>query len=58
MRAVLRQRSESRILKTGDLHILTPDNDTIVIIRSISGGRDVFGEAARDGSVSVKVTRR
>ena len=58
VRAVLRQRSESRILKTGDLHILTPDNDTIVIIRSISGGRDVFGEAARDGSVSVKVTRR
>ncbi len=57
VRAILKQRSESRILKTGSLSLLTPDEDTLVIIRSIDGGRDVFGESAMDGSVSVKITR-
>ncbi len=57
VRAILKERSESRVLKTGGLSLLTPDDDTIVVIRSIEGGRDVFGEAAGDGSAAVKITR-
>ena len=57
VRAILKKRSESRILKTGSLSILTPDDETIVIIRSIEGGKDVFGESAMNGTVSVSVTR-
>ena len=58
VRAILLERAGSRILKTGGLSLLTPDDDTLCVIRSIEGGKDAFGEAAENGSVAVRVCRR
>ncbi len=58
VREILKNRAESRILKTGHLSVVTPDDDTISIIRHIDDNHDVFGEQAENGTVCVTVRRK
>ena len=57
IRALLLQRKNSKALQTGKLLVEAPDEDTIRIIREISGGRDVFGNDAENEKVIVEIRR-
>ena len=57
IKKMLWQRRNSRALQTGDLTVEAPNEDTIVIIREIKGGKDVFGNAAPDERVEITITR-
>ena len=57
VRRILNRRAQSRILKTGHLSMVTPDDDTISIIRHIDNNQDAFGERAENGTVCVTVRR-
>ncbi|MBE5786433.1 MAG: glycoside hydrolase family 13 protein [Clostridiales bacterium] len=54
---MLWQRRNSPAMQTGDLTVEAPDDDTIVIIREIKGGKDVFGTPAADERVEITIRR-
>ena len=54
---MLWQRRNSKALQTGDLTVLAPDEDTLVIIREIKGGKDVFGNPSADERVEITIKR-
>lgn len=55
--ALLRQRRGSRALQTGKLKTRVLDENTLEITREISGGRDVFGSAAADETITLLIRR-
>ena len=50
-------RSGCPALRTGRLELFVPDEDTLLIIRTIDKGRDVFGRPFPDESRSVTIRR-
>lgn len=57
IRALLWQRRESRVLQTGEVEILAPDDETLVVRRFIQNGRDAFGDAANDAQMDILIRR-
>ena len=57
IRALLRQRRQSRALQTGTVMIEVIDRDTLRVTREICGGADVFGAHAADETVTVEIRR-
>ena len=57
IRELLWQRRNSRALQTGCLTLSTVDDDTLLIQRVISGGKDVFGDPARNERITVEIRR-
>ena len=57
IREILWQRRNSPALQTGRLLVEAPDDDTIRIIREITGGKDVFGKPAANEKVIVETRR-
>lgn len=57
VREILHRRKDSPALRTGKMTLLAPDNDTIIIIRTIENGQDVFGRAYPNETQSVTVRR-
>lgn len=55
--ALLQERLRSPALRTGRLELFVPDEDTLLIIRTIDKGRDVFGRPFPDESRSVTIRR-
>jgi glycosidase len=50
-------RAGADALTTGAAAFFAPDPDVLCVLRCISGGRDVFGESARDGAYLICVNR-
>ncbi len=46
-----------RVFQTGALRVYAENADTLVIIREITGGHDVFGQPAENDKVEVRVVR-
>ena len=57
VRALLWQRRQSPALQTGALSVDAPDSDTLTVTRTITGGRDVFGQSAENETVTVQIKR-
>ena len=57
VKKLIHQRKNSAALRTGKLSLLSPDDDTIVIIRTIENGHDVFGRPYPNETISVEVRR-
>ena len=57
VRALLRERLASDLLKTGDVSVEAPDDNTLIIRRFIRGGRDVFGDEKADGELELVFDR-
>ena len=57
VRELLRGRRQSPALKTGKLSVVVQDADTLLLVRTIENGRDVFGQSAPDEVRTVTVRR-
>ncbi len=57
IKEILWQRRRSPALQTGTLSMEVIDEDTLLVIRQISGGQDVFGKPAADEKVTVEIKR-
>ncbi len=51
------QRREADALSTGEARFFAESADVLLILRYIAGGRDVFGERARDGACLCVINR-
>ncbi len=58
VRGILRFRRDREVLQTGFLNLVVRDADRLLILRSFEGGRDAFGEAREDESLTVEIDRR
>ena len=52
-----RIRNSHEALSTGSVAFSAPDPDVLCILRCVSGGRDVFGQSARDGAFLAVINR-
>ena len=57
VKKIIAQRHASPALRTGKLSVMVSDNDTIHIIRTIEGGKDVFGQSFPNETKVIKVSR-
>ncbi len=57
IRGLLHQRRARRVLQTGALEVDAPDENTLVITRSICGGLDALGDPAENDNFSFTFTR-
>ena len=48
---------QRRVFQTGSLRVWAENADTLVIIREITGGHDVFGNPAEDDRAEIRITR-
>ena len=56
-RAAIQRRRASAILKTGEMAITACGADVVIGERSVSGGRDAFGEKAENGACALAINR-
>ena len=50
-------RNASQALKTGDMKLIAAGEDVVIVERSITGGKDVFGKKAKDETCALAVNR-
>ena len=56
MREILTCRRRP-VFRTGRMYVYAENADTIVIVREITGGHDVFGQPAEDDRAEVRIVR-
>lgn len=57
IKALLWQRRGSPALQTGTLSLEVIDEDTLLVIRQIQGGKDVFGQPRKNEKITVEIKR-
>ena len=57
IKEILWQRRNSPALQTGDMSIEVIDEDTLLIQRQITGGKDVFGNKAKNERITIEIKR-
>ena len=56
-RTAIQRRRHSRILQTGEMAFTACGTDVVIVERKISGGKDAFGNAAKNGVLALAINR-